>query len=62
MSGTLLVLPKAFEPIGRESSIPHRILDIAVPQVGLERTGIVAVICQFVTAGVAEHMRMSLYA
>jgi hypothetical protein len=34
-----LVPPKALEPIGRERRVPGRILDIAMPQVSLERPG-----------------------
>jgi len=31
-----LILPKSFEPIRCERCIPHGVLDIAVPHVGLE--------------------------
>jgi hypothetical protein len=37
-------LPKPLEPIGRQLGVEHRVLDIAVPEVMLDGTGIVAVV------------------
>src|SRR6266576_6577433 len=59
---SLLISPESFEPIRRECSVSRRVLDVLVPEIRLERARIVAVICQFVTAGVAKHVSMSLYA
>jgi hypothetical protein len=38
--------PEGLEPIGRQLGVAHRVLDIAVPKVGLQRPGVVAVIGQ----------------
>jgi hypothetical protein len=53
-----LIFPKSSEPVRRERRVSRGVLDIAVAQVGLQRSRIDAVICQLVTAGVAQHMRV----
>jgi hypothetical protein len=57
---SLLISPESFEPIRRECSVSRRVLDVLVPKIRLERARIVAVVCQFVAAGVAKHVSMSL--
>jgi hypothetical protein len=42
----------------RQRSVPRGVLDVAVSQIGLKGTGIMAVIRQLITAGVAEHVSM----
>ena len=53
-----LIFPKSFEPVGRKRSVARSVLDIAVAEISLQRARIDAVICQLVTAGVAQHMRV----
>jgi hypothetical protein len=53
-----LIFPKSFEPIWRQSRVSCRVLDIAVAKISLQRARIDAVICQLVTAGVPQHMRV----
>jgi hypothetical protein len=55
-----LVLPEAFEPIGRQFRILGRMLDVLVPQVGLQAARIVAVVGELVAAGVPQHVRVYL--
>lgn len=55
-----LIFPETFEPILRQRSVPRGVLDVSVSQVRLQRTGIVAVICELVTASVPKHVRMCL--
>jgi len=43
---------------GRKRSVARSVLDVAVAQIRLQRARIDAVICQLVTAGVAQHMRV----
>jgi hypothetical protein len=53
-----LVPPKALEPIRRQRSVARRILDIAMAKAGLQRPGVVAVICQLVAAGTPAAARV----
>jgi hypothetical protein len=55
-----LILPETFEPILRQRGVPRGVLYVSVPEVGLQRAGIVAVIRELVAAGVAEHVGMGL--
>ena len=52
------VPPEPLEPLGRQFSIPHGVLDVLVPEVVLDRPGVVAVVRQFEAAAVAEHVGM----
>jgi hypothetical protein len=56
-----LVPPETLEPIRRQRRIPRRILDIAMPQVSLERPCIASVIGKLVAAGVAQHVSVRRY-
>jgi hypothetical protein len=53
-----LVLPETFEAIGREGRIAGRILNVFMPQIGLERPGVVTVVGELVAAGVPQHVRV----
>ena len=54
--------PKVLEPRRRQLGVAHRVLDIFVSEVGLERSRIVAPVRQGVAAGVAQHVRVNLKA
>jgi hypothetical protein len=57
-----LLPPKVLEPRRRQLGVAHRVLDIFVSEVGLERSRIVAPVRQGVAAGVAQHVRVNLKA
>ena len=44
--------PKVLEPCRRQLGVAHRVLDVLVPEVGLERPRIVSPISKRVAAGV----------
>ena len=54
--------PEVLEPIRRKLGIAHSVLDIAMPQVGLQGSGIVALIRQGEAASMPQHMRMGFEA
>jgi hypothetical protein len=54
-----LLSPEVLEPARRQLGVSHRVLDIAVAEVGLQRSRIVALVGQCKTTGVAQHVRMS---
>jgi len=54
----LSILPKTIKPIRRQFSVPHRMLNIPMPHLVLNRPGIVAVVGQLITAGMAQHVGM----
>jgi hypothetical protein len=57
--GSLLSIPKKLlEPLRRQSGIARRILDVAMPEIGLDRTRVVAVVGELVTAGMPQHVGM----
>jgi hypothetical protein len=51
---------ECLEPLRRQRGIARRILDVAMPEIGLDRTRVVAVVGELVTAGVAQHVGMRL--
>ena len=51
--------PEVFEPARRQLGVSHRVLDVAVAEVSLQRSRIVAFVGQRKTTGVAQHVRMS---
>jgi hypothetical protein len=57
---TQLATPEILEPIRRQRGVARGVLDIAVPQVGLQRSGVVAVIRELVPTAMAEHVGVSL--
>jgi hypothetical protein len=52
------VLPEPLEPIRRQLRVPHRMLDVPVPEVVLDRPRVVAVVGELGAAGVAQHVRV----
>jgi hypothetical protein len=56
----ILIPPEILEPTRCQRRIAGRILDIAVPEVGLQRPCIDPVVRQLKAAGVAEHMGVHL--
>jgi hypothetical protein len=56
------VWPEALEPIRRERRVAGRILDIAMPQLSLERRRIDAVIRQLKAAGLPQHVARNISA
>ncbi len=48
-----LVAPEILEARWAQFRVPYRMLNVLVPEVGLQRAGIVALVCEGVTAGVA---------
>jgi hypothetical protein len=48
------------EPVRRQLSVPDRVLDVAMAEIGLQRAGIVAGIGQRKPARMAQHLRMGL--
>src|SRR5262245_41227564 len=53
------MLPKPIEAVGAQLGISHRVHDVAVAEVVLERAGVDAVIGELEAAGVSEHVRMN---
>lgn len=52
------ILPKIPEPIRRQLGVPHRVLDVLVPQVVLDRPGVVPVVRQLEPTPMPQHVRM----
>lgn len=52
--------PKIAEPASCQLGIPHRVLNISVAEIALERAGIVAVVGELEAGGVAQHVRVRL--
>jgi hypothetical protein len=53
------VLPERLEATRREVGVPHRVLDISVSKVMLDRACVVAVVRELVAACMAKHVRMN---
>ncbi len=52
------VLPEILEPIGSHFGVPHRVHDVLVAHVVLERPGIVPVVGELIARRMPQHMRM----
>ena len=52
------ILPKPLEALRTELCIAHRVRDVAVTQVLLDRARVVTVIRELVAGGVSQHVRM----
>jgi hypothetical protein len=52
--------PEILEPRRRKLGIAHRMLDVAMPEIRLQGASIVASIGQGISAGVTQHVRVSL--
>ena len=55
-----LVPPEILEPTRRQRRIAGRVLDIAMPEVRLQRPGIDAIVGELEAAGVAQHVGVRL--
>jgi hypothetical protein len=55
---SLSVPPKVFEPVGRQFSVPDRVLNVFVPEVVLQGSRIVAIVGELEPTGVAQHVRV----
>ena len=51
-------MPEVLETGRRQFGVAHRVLDVAVAQIGLQRPGIDAVIGELEAACVPQHVRM----
>jgi hypothetical protein len=58
LMSTRLVFPQPVEPIRAQVGVAHRVLDIPMSEVVLQRPGIDAVIGQLEAAGMAKHVGM----
>ena len=54
--------PKVFEPHRRQVGVAHCVLNVFLPQVCLQRPGIVTTVRQRIAAGMSEHVRVRLEA
>ena len=54
------IAKKFLEPLRRQGGIARRILNIAMPEIGLDRARVVAVIGELVAAGMAQHVGVRL--
>ena len=52
------ILPKAFEPIRTQFRVAHRVRDVLVPEVLLDRPRVLALTGELKPAGMAQHVRM----
>jgi len=52
------VLPEALEPVCRELGVSHRVLNVLVPQIVLQRARVLPVVGELEAAGVAQHVRV----
>ena len=55
-----LTAPEILEPRRRKLGVAHRVLDVAVAEIGLQGARIVSLVRQRVAAGVPEHVRVGL--
>ena len=58
--GALSFSPEIPKPRRRQFRIAHRVLDIPMPEISLQGSGVVSLIGKRLTAGVAQHVRMGL--
>src|SRR5262245_35600924 len=54
-----LILPEPLEAIRRQSRVTDGRVDRLVPKVVLDRPGVLAVVCQLVAAGMAQHVAVN---
>ena len=53
------VRPKPLESICGQFGVPHRVLDVPMAEVVLDRSGVVSLVRELEAAGVAQHMRVN---
>jgi hypothetical protein len=56
LAKTNSISKKFLESLRRQGGVARRILNVAVPEIGLDRTGVVAIVGELVAAGMAEHV------
>jgi len=52
--------PEVLEARRRQLGVSHRVLDVPMPQIGLQGARVVALVGQCEPAGVAQHVRVDL--
>ena len=58
--GLRLIFPKALEPIRAELRVAHRVRDIPMPEVLLNRSRVLALACELEPTRMPQHVRMNL--
>ena len=58
----VLVPKEPLEPIRRQGGVPRRVLNIPMPEIGLERAGIDPIVCKLKPRRMAQHMGVRLNA
>lgn len=53
------ILPEVLEPLWAQFSVSNRVLDVLVPEVQLNRPGIVASVGEIEAGGVTQHVRVN---
>jgi hypothetical protein len=59
-AAVISIAKKLLEPLRRQRRIARRVLNIPMPERGLDRRGIVAVVGELIAASVAQHVSMRL--
>lgn len=54
-----LVAEETIKSLGRELRINRRVLNVFVPHIELQSTRVLPIVGQFISGGVAQHMRMN---
>jgi hypothetical protein len=61
MGPVLSSISKKFpEPMRRQGGIARRVLNVAMPEIGLDRTRVMAIVGELVSAGMAQHVSVRL--
>src|ERR1700674_1982124 len=55
-----LLAPKVLEPCRRQLGVAHRVLDVPVPEIGLQRPRVMAAVGKRIATGVPQHVGMDL--
>ena len=53
------ILPEPIEAVGAQLGISHRVRDVAVAEVMLQRAGVDAIVGELEAAAMAQHVRMN---
>jgi hypothetical protein len=59
LAKTNSISKKFLESLRHQGGVARRILNVAVPEIGLDRTGVVAIVGELLAASMAQHMGMS---
>src|SRR5262245_55770979 len=52
------LVPKVFEPVGRQLGIAHGVLDVLVAEIVLQGSGVVPVVGKLIAARMPQHVRV----